>query len=242
MNASSDSPKPVAAVITSWRTNSHADVILARLLEPEAWGHKEPYALKLVSIFADPFPDNDLCRRYAQEHDVAIFPTIAGAVGVGTRGVPVEGVIIVGEHGSYAANTKGQRLYPRRRLFEGVVNAFRVLGRRVPVFSDKHLSYEWSFARWMVELARHEGFPLMAGSSLPVAWRIPPLTLPIGAELTDAFSLGYSDLDAYGFHAIETLQCMTERRRGGETGVASVRCLSGKAVWDAAEAGLWSRS
>ncbi len=43
--------------------------------------------------------------------------------------------------------------------------------------------------------------------------------------------MGYSDLDAYGFHALETLQCMVERRRGGETGVAAVRCIWRDEVW-----------
>jgi hypothetical protein len=238
----SDEPRPVAAVITEWRHNSHADVLLSRLLEPDAWGHTRPYQLRLAAIYADQFPCNDLCRYYAAVHGVPIFETITGAVGVGTRTVPVEGVILVGEHGNYAHNSRHQRLYPRRRLFEGVVHAFRVLGRRVPVFSDKHLSYEWLFARWMYDLARHEGFPFMAGSSLPVAWRVPELTLPIGCELEGAFALGYSDLDAYGFHAIETLQCMTERRKGGETGVAAVRFVSGKAVWEGAEKGLWPKS
>lgn len=235
-------PKPVAAVITEWRTNSHADVILSRILDPQAWGHERPFAIKVVSVYADVFPANDLCRSLCAKQGIPIFPTIAGAVGVGTRGVPVDGVLIIGEHGPYATNTRGQKLYPRRRLFDEVVHAFRVLGRRVPVFSDKHLSYEWLFARWMVELARHEGIPLMAGSSLPVSWRIPALSLPIGTEIAEAFALGYSDLDAYGFHALETLQCMTERRTGGETGVASVRCISGNEVWRGSETGLWSRS
>jgi hypothetical protein len=225
-------PRPVAAVITVWTPLSHADVLLSRLLEPEAWGHAAPFGLRLASVYVDQFPEGDLGRALCAKHGVPIFPTIAGAVGVGTRGVPVEGVLIIGEHGDYAMNAKGQRLYPRRRLFEGVVNAFRVLGRRVPVFNDKHLSYEWAFARWMVELARHEGFPLMAGSSLPVSWRVPPLEWPRGVALDSAFALGYGDLDAYGFHALETLQCLVERREGGETGVASVRCLSGPAVWD----------
>jgi hypothetical protein len=155
--------------------------------------------------------------------------------------VPVEGVLIVGEHGQYPRNSRNQRLYPRRRLFEEVVHAFRRLGRRVPVFSDKHLSYDWLSARWMYDLARHEGFPFMAGSSLPVAWRVPPLSLPLGSELNAAFGLGYGDLDAYGFHALEMVQCMVERRRGGETGVASVRALSGPAVWEGAGSGLWPR-
>src|SRR5262249_26588106 len=158
-----------------------------------------------------------LCAR----HGVPIFPTVVGAVGVGTRGVPVDGVIVVGEHGQYPSNARRQKIYPRRRLFDEVVHAFRVLGRRVPVFSDKHLSYEWLFARWMYDLARHEGIPLMAGSSLPVAWRVPALELPLGVDLDQALALGYGDIDAYGFHALETLQCMVERREGGETGVSS---------------------
>jgi hypothetical protein len=235
MNDAPADALPIAAVITEWRTNSHADVILGRLLEPGRWGHKSALGLKLAAIHADQFPENDLCRALCARYGVPIFPTITGAVGVGTRGVQVEGVLIIGEHGDYATNARGQRLYPRRRLFEGVVEAFRVLGRRVPVFTDKHLSYEWLFARWMVDLARHEGFPLMAGSSLPVAWRVPELELPLGCQIERALALGYSDLDAYGFHALELLQCMTERRRGGETGVAEVRCLSGKSAWAARE-------
>lgn len=235
-------PIPIAAVITEWRKNSHADVTLARLLEPEAWGHAKPFRLRLAAVYADQFPENDLCRTLCAKHGVPIFPSVIGAVGVGTRGVPVDGVLLIGEHGDYATIPKGQRLYPRRRLFDEVVHAFRMLGRRVPVFSDKHLSYDWLFARWMYDLARHEGFRLMAGSSIPVAWRAPALELPLGAELQEALGLGYSDRDAYGFHTLEGLQCMVERRPGGETGVASVRCVSGDEVWERLSDGTAART
>ena len=47
-------------------------------------------------------------------------------------------------------------------------------------------------------------------------------------------------IEAYGYHGLETLLCNVERRRGGESGVASVQCLEGEAVWQAAEAGRWS--
>ncbi|AGA27247.1 hypothetical protein [Singulisphaera acidiphila] len=235
-------PKSVAAVITEWRTNSHADVLLSRILEPEAWGHPKPFGLKLAAVYADQFPENELCRSYCQKYNIPIFPTVKGAIGVGTSEVAVDGVILIGEHGQYASNGLEQTLYPRRRLFEEVVHAFRLFKKRVPVFSDKHLSYDWLFSRWMYDLARHEGIPFMAGSSLPVAWRLPALNIPIGTELTEAMAVGYADLEAYGFHALETLQCITERRRGGETGVLSVRCVTGPRVWEEEKAGLWSKA
>src|SRR3954471_21902445 len=118
-NTADSDPKPVAAVITEWRTNSHADVILSRILEPEAWGHPRPFGLKLAAVYADQFPANDLCKSMCQAHGVPIFPSVRGALGVGgSKGVPVEGVLVIGEHGSYPTNRRGQRLYPRRRLFE----------------------------------------------------------------------------------------------------------------------------
>ena len=53
--------------------------------------------------------------------------------------------------------------------------------------------------------------------------------------------MAYGGLDAYGFHALELLQCMVERRRNGETGIVAVQCLEGQEVWEAEKQGLWSR-
>lgn len=39
---------------------------------------------------------------------------------------------------------------------------------------------------------------------------------------------------------MEAVQCMVERRAGGESGVASVRYLEGDSVWDSRDAGEWS--
>ena len=41
--------------------------------------------------------------------------------------------------------------------------------------------------------------------------------------------------EVYFFHALETLQCMMERRKGGETGVRHVTMLTGDDVWKAGE-------
>jgi hypothetical protein len=67
------------------------------------------------------------------------------------------------------------------------------------------------------------------------------LNLPRGCVLNEAVGLGYGGLESYGFHALETLQCMVERRRGGETGVATVQAVSGAAIAGALKARRWSR-
>ena len=93
----------------------------------------------------------------------------------------------------------------------------------------------------MFDTARRMQFPFMAGSSLPLTWRFPPLELPHDCEIESALSIGYGGLEAYGLRALEILQCMIERRNGGETGVASVQAVQGDAMWNAERQGLWSR-
>ena len=38
------------------------------------------------------------------------------------------------------------------------------------------------------------------------------------------------------------MQCMVERRKGGEVGVRSVQMIEGEGVWQAGEAGRWSKA
>jgi hypothetical protein len=81
----------------------------------------------------------------------------------------------------------------------------------------------------------------MAGSSLPTCWRNPFLECKLDTSLDEALAIGYGGIESYGFHALETLQCMVERRHGGEVGVSSVQCLEGDALWKAGDEGRWSR-
>ena len=55
----------------------------------------------------------------------------------------VDGVLLIAEHGDDPANEKGQKLYPRYELFEQILSVFRNSGRTVPVFNNKHLSWNW---------------------------------------------------------------------------------------------------
>ncbi|HEY2787497.1 MAG TPA: hypothetical protein VGJ05_21250, partial [Fimbriiglobus sp.] len=82
----------------------------------------------------------------------------------------------------------------------------------------------------------------MAGSSLPVTFRRPEWEMPFGAKVEEAVVCHYGDMEVYGFHGLETLQCLMERRKGGETGVKSVTTLKGNAVWKAWDRGAWSKA
>jgi hypothetical protein len=93
----------------------------------------------------------------------------------------------------------------------------------------------------MYDRARTLGAPFMAGSSVPVTWRRPETRLPMNCDLVEAVQVGYGPFEGYGFHAIEGLQCMVERRRGGEVGVRNVQCLMGNAMWEAMDRGAFSR-
>lgn len=239
-----DSTIDVAAVITQWTTNSHADVILSRICEPAAWGHKKPFNLRIRRLYVDYFAEKDLAREMAARHGIEICGSIHEAISGNKSRLDIKGVIAIGEHGPYARNTKGQQLYPRRRFLDEIAESFRRAGSVVPVFTDKHFSYEPIFAQWIVQTYKHMNIPLMAGSSLPVGWRYPEATLPIGTKLRRAYAQGYSDLDAYGFHTLETLQCQVERRAGGETGVKSVRAVArGESAWDSSDfpRDLWQK-
>ena len=80
---------------------------------------------------------------------------------------------------------------------------------------------------------------MMAGSSLPVVRRMPSVEMPLGADVEEAICVSVGAPDGYDIHALETIQCMVERRRGGETGVVAIQALRGDAVWKAMQAGSW---
>jgi hypothetical protein len=231
----------MAVVTTEWRERSHAWHMAERFLHGypiEGRWHRPPF--EVVSAYVDQTPQNDLSRQRAQEFGFRVYPTVAEALRCGGNQLDVDAVLLIGEHGNYPRNKIGQKQYPRYELFRQIVDVFRKDGRTTPVFNDKHLSWNWDWAREMVDTARKMDFAFLAGSSLPVTWRMPSLELPFGAEVDEAMCLAIGSVDSYDFHALETIQCMVERRRGGERGVAWLQALRGDAVWKALAAGSWN--
>jgi len=230
----------VAAIITEYRLDSHADVIIGRLLAGYEYnGRHQTPQVEVLSMYTDQVPSSDMSRAMAVKHGVKICPTVREAL-ASNEGLTVQGVVLVGEHGNYPVNEKGQKLYPRYELYKQIVDVFSENGHSVPVFCDKHLSYDWAKAKWMYDQSRALHFPLMAGSSIVMTWRRPPLELALGALVEESVVAFYGEKEAYGFHALEAHQCIVERRKGGETGIRAVTCLEGDEVWKWTDRNGWA--
>ncbi|MEZ5355280.1 MAG: hypothetical protein R2762_21815 [Bryobacteraceae bacterium] len=235
--------KRIACISSTYHVRSHSDNFITRFLEGY-WVHEKFYEppFEVASLYMDQIHPGDIGQRLSTAYGFPVTKSIGDALTLGTGKLAVDGVVIVCEHGDYPHNDRNQQLYPRYEFFEQVVDVFRQSGRSCPVFTDKHLSYDWTKAKRMYDWSRELKFPLMAGSSVPVTFRRPAADPALGAPIESALSVGGGWVADGGiFHILETLQAFAERRRGGETGVRAVQMLRDDAVWKAAEKGLWPR-
>ena len=225
--------KKIAFLGTSFYRHSHAQHFLDRFAAGYAnQGGWVPPALEVAGVYVDQYPANDIARQRLKKYQLRTFPTVAETLTLGGSELAVDGVVIIGEHGDYPKNEKGQTLYPRYRWFKEIVEVFERSGRAVPVFNDKHLSTDWGECVEMVADSRRLGFPFYAGSSLPVTWRLPALKLPLNTPLVESVCVAYGGIESYDFHTFETTQCLSERRPGGEVGIRSVQTLRDEKCWE----------
>jgi hypothetical protein len=225
LEAQTRQKKSVAAVVTVYTRNSHADVLVGKILEGWRQDGGPGPALSLASLYVDQFPKGDLSRSLSKKYRFPIFDSIEKTLTLGTDRIAVDGVLSIGEHGDYPWNDLGQHLYPRRRFFEQITDAFQKYAKVVPVFSDKHPGPAWPDAKWMYDRGKELHLPWMAGSSLPVSFRDPDVAPAWGCDLEACMAVGYSGLDVYGFHTMDFLQTIVERRARAELGVSSVQAF-----------------
>jgi hypothetical protein len=241
-SGAAETPRPkVAAVFTEFRLRSHAFHILTSLMGPYLFRGKwtDP-GVDVVSFYADQFPNGDMAREASERFKVPLFKTIDEALCLGGKTMAVDAVALIGEHGRYPRNELGQTMYPRKQFFDQIVAVVERSGKPVPVFNDKHLSYRWDWAKAMYDDARRLSMPFMAGSSVPLAERRPPIEFPKDAVVEEAVSIHGGGIESYDFHALEVMQSLIEARRGGETGVKQVQLLSGDACRVAMNEGRFS--
>ena len=234
--------KRIAVIGSIYRYLSHVQHIADRFLVGYpvrgTWHRPD---MKIVSLYVDQKPEGDQSEARAKEFGFTVYPTIAEALRCGGDKLAVDAVMLIAEHGNYPRNAKGQVLYPRYEFFKQCTDVFEKDGRSVPVYNDKHLSWSFEKAKWMVDASKRLKFPFLAGSSLPVTWRLPDLELPLGCQIEEALMVGVGGSDPMDYHALEAMQCMIERRGKGETGVKAVQMIEGEAVWKAGAEGRWSK-
>src|SRR5436305_10478917 len=223
--------KRIAVVGSIYKYLSHVQHIADRFLVGYpyrgAW-HKPD--MQVVSLYIDQKPEGDLSDARAKEFGFKVYPTIAETLRCGGDKLAVDAVLIVGEHGNYPSNDKGQKLYPRYEFFEQCTKVFEKDGRAVPVYNDKHLSYSFERAKAMVDMSRRLRFPMLAGSSIPVTWRLPAIDLPLNCDIESAVMVGVGGSDVMDFHALEGLRCKVERRRWSASVVKATQLLHATAA------------
>lgn len=224
----------IAIIATVWFPLSHADVIATRWVKPfptdERCGWSKPRS-HIASAYIEQKPHNDIGVSFCEENGIHLAGSIADALTLGTDHLAVDGVLLIGEHGEYPENEFGQKLYPRKRLFDSIAEVFRMTGKSVPVFNDKHFSWSFTESCEMLETAARLGFCLYGGSSLPHCPTLPELLLD-EQEISAVVALFHGGAEAYGYHSMEFIQALIEKRRDGERGVRRVRSLKERAAKD----------
>lgn len=229
--------KKIAFLGTTVFRHSHAQHFLDRFCMGYSMGGRwvEPFS-EVAGVYIDQFNENDIGKGRIEKYGLTQYSSVADALTLGGPKLAVDGVVLIGEHGKYPKNEKGQTLYPRYKWFKEIVKVFEDSGRSCPVFNDKHLSTDWHECLEMVEDSKRLEFPFYAGSSLPTTWRLPSVDMPYNTPLKESVCVAYGGVDSYDFHALETAQCMSERRLGGEVGIRSVLALRNEQCWDKIEA------
>src|SRR5579862_4373654 len=223
----------IACLVSYWGLpTSHADWIVNKLIDGYWWkGAHSPSRVDVVSVYVHQLDTSLLAQKVCKAKNIPIYKTVGEAVMLGGKELAVDGVVIVCEHGNYPTDLKGHWLLPRWWIYQQVIKVFEQSKRSVPVFNDKHLSYNWDDAKWMFDKSRELNFPLSGGSSIPLYFRKPEIEIAVDTPIKNSIVLGGTADEGAIFHCIDVLQSFHDRRKAGETGVKSVQSIRGPETW-----------
>jgi len=232
----------IACCVSYWGLpTSHADWIVNKLIDGYWFeGAHHPSRVDVASVYVHQYDTSLLAQRVCKAKNIPMFKTVGEAVTLGGKELAVDGVVIVAEHGNYPTDLKGHWLLPRWWIYQQVIRVFEQSKRSVPVFNDKHLSYNWDDAKWMFDKSRELGFALSGGSSIPMYFRKPEIEIEPDTPLNNGLVIGGMADEGASFHCIDVLQAFMDRRKGGETGVKSVQSIRGPEAWKWMEANPWA--
>ena len=218
-------------------------MIVGKYLEGFNQDEQPPYPRsKIVSMFTEQIPKKDISRDRAKKYNVPIFRTVADALTHGRRST---------RRRWRASHRRAWRL-PDQRQGAEALSALRDVpqdhGRLPSKAGAPSLSSTTSIcpgasvrpSAWSTSRANC-AFPCSPGLLRRSPGAIPAVDAPFGEKQNHAVAISYSGLDIYGFHVLEALQCMVERRKGGETGVRAVQCLQNQACWNFIEENAWAK-
>ena len=206
-HASRHQRKRIAIITTVWHYQSHAQHMGDRFLvgyPTEGRWHMPD--MEVASLFVHQQSSRDQSADRSREFGFEIYRSISETLRLGGKEIAVDGVLLIGEHGKYPRNELGQILYPRYDFFQEIENVFREDKKSVPVFNDKHLSYDFTKAKKMVAASRELNFPFMAGSSLPVTWRLPSVEMPLNAQVEQALMIGVGGISKISRSTVFTIE------------------------------------
>lgn len=204
-----------------------------------AHGERGPVAeKKLHGSGASP---DDLSPSRARQFGFLLAHDIPEALRCGGDQLAVDAVLTVVEQDAYPVNDRGEILLPTYDFFQQCAQVFSDEKKTVPYFSYGPLSFSYVESKAMVQTASRMGFPLMAGSAMPLTWRLPDIDLPLGSAVEEAVMVATGNPYMSVFDALEAMQALIDRRKDGETGVKAVQVLEGDEVWAAGDAGRWSK-
>ena len=233
----------IAVVATAYTPNSHADVIVRRWVNPFPTDAEYEWTgarTRIVSMAILQKGDTDLSREVCRDNDIHDCESVENALTLGTNDLAVDAIMIIGEHGEFPENEFQQKLYPRKELLDQVLAVFDRSGRVVPIFFDKHFSWNVDFAKEMYGGLESRSIPWFGGSSLSLCPMLPPPGDLHGEEFEEVVVTTWSALEAYLFHGLEVLEAVVEQRRGGESGVESIIAWRDETAWAAMDRGEFS--
>ncbi|HTV00909.1 MAG TPA: hypothetical protein VMF13_10240, partial [Luteitalea sp.] len=110
----------IACLVSFWgATRSHADWIVTKLIDGYWWqGAHMDSRVEVASVYFHQKATSGLGQKVCQAKGIPVFDTVGEAVTLGGKTLAVDGVVIVGEHGEYPTNLKGQWLLPRWWIYE----------------------------------------------------------------------------------------------------------------------------
>lgn len=239
-------PLRIGVISTVFYPLSHTDVILSRWVNPretdKLYGWTGSNRTRVVSIYVDQASANDLTLDFCNSYGVRLHKSIGDTLTNGGQDLAVDAILIIGEHGDYPTNSIGQKLYPRKEFFDQVLEVFRKHKRCVPIFFDKHLSWNPEWCLEMHQQIKKNDIPFFGGSSISHCPIEPNVEIPSGRRIQEVVSVYWDSLEHYLFHSLEFVQSVVENRQGGETGLQSITAWKAKEVWAAMDRGDFSKN